>query len=83
MIHFSFKLTKKKIYPEHLFKHFEDLLVAHPNYIRTHKSFLVNIKFITEYIKSDGGYLIVNGHHVSVNSTKISEITELLQNHKN
>lgn len=64
-------------------KHFEDLLAAHPNYIRTHKSFLVNIKFVTEYIKSDGGYLIVNGHQLSVNSNKISEITILLQNHKN
>lgn len=63
-------------------KHFEEVLNNHPNYMRTHKSYLVNIQFVSEYVKTDGGYLLVNGHQVSITGDKVSEITERMQNLK-
>ena len=38
-------------------KYFESALTDCTNFIRTHRSFLVNLYFVTNYSKSDGGYL--------------------------
>jgi two-component system LytT family response regulator len=38
-------------------KYFESALTDCTNFIRTHRSFLVNLDFVTNYSKSDGGYL--------------------------
>jgi hypothetical protein len=40
---------------------------------------MVNVDFITDYIKSDGGTFIVNGNHeVAVTSSKVDEILKKL-----
>jgi two-component system, LytTR family, response regulator len=41
-------------------KHFEDVLSSNKTFVRVHKSYLVNSKYVTEYVKSDGGYLVLN-----------------------
>jgi two-component system LytT family response regulator len=38
---------------------YEDILTGY-NFIRTHKSFIVNVSHIQSYIKSDGGYLVMS-----------------------
>jgi two-component system, LytTR family, response regulator len=42
-------------------KHFEDILQPISCFFRCHKSYLVNIHFVVEYVKSDGGYLTIKG----------------------
>jgi two-component system LytT family response regulator len=47
-------------------KHFEELLGRH-RFVRVHQSHLVNARFIAEYVRGDGGTLVLtNGHSVDV-----------------
>ncbi len=56
-------------------KYFETLLTGHNDFVRCHKSYIVNLKHITEYIKADGGSLVVDKkHHVSVSPDKVDMI---------
>ena len=55
-------------------KNFETLLAESPEFYRCHKSFLVNLNHITDYIKTNSGHLIVDKTHevaVSVEKTEI------------
>ena len=42
-------------------KEFEDTLVANNNFIRTHRSYLVNINYIVRYNKTEGGSVEMKG----------------------
>ncbi len=56
-------------------KYFEDALENASQFFRCHKSYVVNINAITEYIKSDGGYLLVEGNHqISLSPEKVDEL---------
>lgn len=57
-------------------KHFENTLADNPDFYRCHKSYIVNIKYITEYIKSDGGSLKVGSHEIGVSPDKISTLLD-------
>ncbi len=60
-------------------KNYEEILSENPRFYRCHKSYIVNLDAITEYIKSDGGYLIVaNKYDVSISSEKVDELFTLL-----
>jgi two-component system LytT family response regulator len=60
-------------------KNFESALPLENDLIRVHKSYLVNKNCITEYVKSDGGYLVLNNKmQIPVSSEKAEE---LLNNH--
>jgi two-component system LytT family response regulator len=53
-------------------KNFEDILKDNPKFIRVHKSYLVNSDFISDYVKSDGGYLLLsNKHTVAISPEKV------------
>ena len=43
-------------------KHFEDALLQIPFFFRSHKSYIVNINCVMEYVKSDGGFLKLKGN---------------------
>lgn len=59
-------------------KYFADLL-KESHFLRVHQSHLVNTMFIKEYIKSDGGYLVLkNKSTVPVSVRKRSEVFEAL-----
>jgi two-component system LytT family response regulator len=48
-------------------KEFEDALSPDKKFFRPHRSYIVNLNSIKQYIKSDGGYLIMdNGDNVSL-----------------
>lgn len=58
-------------------KHFEEALAENPNFFRCHKSFIINKKYIEDYIRSDGGYLQLKPKYIVPVSR--SRIDELLQ----
>jgi two-component system, LytTR family, response regulator len=61
-------------------KHFEQSLSSLPDFFRCHKSYLVNIKHITEYVRSDGGYLIVKEkHQVSLSNDKVGMLMRRME----
>ena len=48
-------------------------------FIRTHQSHLVNLQYIKEFIKSDGGYLMLkNGSNIPVSMRKRAEVVETI-----
>jgi len=59
-------------------KHFEKMLAEH-HFMRVHQSHLVNFRRIKEFLKKDGGYLLLdNGDQVPVASRKRAEVVERL-----
>lgn len=52
-------------------KHFVELLEGQPMFYKPHRSFLINLSFIKEYIKKDGGYIVMdNDKAVSISKDK-------------
>jgi two-component system LytT family response regulator len=70
----------RKLLVSKTLKENEELLSGH-NFIRPHKSHLVNIKYIKSYIRQDGGYILMNdGTHVPVSRRKKDKIMEIIFN---
>jgi two-component system LytT family response regulator len=60
-------------------KTLEGMLSGFEHFFRCHKSYIVNIHFVNEYIKSDGGSLLVNGNEeVQLSSEKSTELLDLM-----
>jgi two-component system, LytTR family, response regulator len=53
-----FLQNEKKIIVSHTLKHYEELLSPH-RFFRIHHSYLVNLDFIKQYIRGDGGQVIL------------------------
>ena len=69
---------KRKVFVTKTLKYFADMLKSY-SFIRIHQSHLVNLNYVSEYIKSDGGYLMLkNGENVPVSVRKKTEIIEIL-----
>lgn len=65
---------KSKILVSRSLKNFEDTLSDLPHFFRTGKSFLVNIHYVEEYIKSDGGYLMLkDGLQIPIASERVPQ----------
>jgi two-component system LytT family response regulator len=55
-------------------KNFEETLYDCDSFFRCHKSYLVNCDYVVDYVKSDGGYLILkNSIEVPITHDKIDE----------
>jgi len=68
----------KKIFVTKTLKYFADLLRP-CEFLRIHQSHLVNLQYIAEFIKTDGGYLMLkNGENVPVSVRKRTEVLEVL-----
>lgn len=58
-------------------KYFEEKLQLDRNFIRPHKSYLVNLKFVEEYQKHEGGFLkLQTGKLIPISRNKKGEILE-------
>ncbi|MBW6460648.1 MAG: LytTR family DNA-binding domain-containing protein [Bacteroidales bacterium] len=58
----------------------EELLSRH-NFVRPHKSHLVNIKYIKNYIRQEGGYILMSdGSRIPVSRRKKDKILEIIYN---
>ncbi len=68
----------RKIFVTKTLKYFADMLKNY-DFVRIHQSHLVNLQYISAYIKTDGGYLMLkNGENVPVSVRKKAEIIEIL-----
>jgi two-component system LytT family response regulator len=68
----------KKILVSKTLKENEQLLSDH-NFIRPHKSHLVNVKFIKGFLRSDGGYIeMTDGSKIPVSRRKREKIIEVI-----
>lgn len=75
---FFFSAGKKLLVTKTL-KEFEDLL-SDQGFYRVHQSHLVNTKYIKEFVKTDGGYLIMtDGSSVPVSTRKRPEVMKMLE----
>ncbi|QTE21450.1 LytR/AlgR family response regulator transcription factor [Polaribacter cellanae] len=62
-------------------KHFVELLDTIPSFYRPHRSYLINLKYIQEYSKKDGGYILMdNNESVSISKDKKEEFLTIVQN---
>ncbi|MBU2916012.1 MULTISPECIES: LytR/AlgR family response regulator transcription factor [Reichenbachiella] len=62
-------------------KHFVELLQNVKVFYRPHRSYLVNLMFIKKYVKSDGGYILMdNDRSVSISKDRTDEFMQLMQN---
>lgn len=76
----SFVLKDKNslLVSKHL-KEYENLL-ADQQFMRVHNSYLINLKEVKKYIKSDGGYIIMsNDMHVSLSPRKKDDLIEAMK----
>lgn len=72
-------LDKSKILVSKTLKYYSDIL-KDVNFLRTHQSHLVNKSYIKEFIKSDGGYLILSdSSNIPVSARKRTEIITALK----
>ena len=61
-------------------KYFENALADCVNFIRPHRSFLVNIDYVTNYSKSDGGFLVLKRNvQIPVSRERKQAIQEILK----
>ncbi|MEO1011632.1 MAG: LytTR family DNA-binding domain-containing protein [Bacteroidota bacterium] len=74
-----FYLTdQRKIFVTKTLKYFSDMLGGY-QFLRIHQSHLVNLRYISAFIKTDGGYLMLkNGENVPVSVRKKAEVIEVL-----
>jgi two-component system LytT family response regulator len=69
----------KKLLVTKTLKDFEDLL-SDQGFYRVHQSHLVNTKYIKEFVKTEGGYLLMNdGFNVPVSVRKKAEVIKMLE----
>lgn len=60
---------------------FTDVLSKNSTFYKPHRSFLINLIYITEYVKKDGGYILMeNNKTVSITKDKREEFLALVQN---
>jgi len=56
-------------------KHYEEILQEQQQFMRCHKSYLVNLSYVKEYVKSDGGYLLLtNTQQIAISTEKVNEM---------
>jgi len=60
-------------------KHFEDLL-PQTKFLRVHQSYLVNIKYVVQMVKSDGGHLLMKDNtQIPISRTNKSALVQMLK----
>lgn len=74
---FVCKDQKSILVSKHL-KEYEDLLLEQ-DFMRVHNSFLINLKEVKKYVKSDGGYIIMtNDDSVSISRSKKGDFIRVM-----
>ena len=60
-------------------KHFSEILDSMKTFYKPHRSYIINLKYIKQYVKSDGGYIIMdNDKTVSISKEKKEEFLRLV-----
>ena len=62
-------------------KYFVELLSKQTLFYKPHRSYLINLSYIKEYIKKDGGYILMdNNRTVSISKEKKEEFLTIVSN---
>ncbi len=76
--HFQLKNKTRHLVSKHL-KEYENLLSEYA-FLRVHNTYLINLKEVKKYIKSDGGYILMNNDEaVAVSRTKKELFFEMMR----
>ncbi|RDY60202.1 LytR/AlgR family response regulator transcription factor [Flagellimonas nanhaiensis] len=71
-------VTNKKVTAAKTLKYFEEILGSH-NFFRIHKSHLINLSFVDNYIKGKGGYVtLLDGSKIEVAVRRKEELLKRL-----
>lgn len=62
----------KKLYVSKNIKHFEEMLAAHPDFMRVHRSYLVNLRSVVRY-QNTNAVQLSNGTVIQVSNDKLQE----------
>jgi two-component system LytT family response regulator len=58
-------------------KHFEDLLSSNKDFFRCHRSFIINLTYVKEYVRTDGGHVVLEGKiEVSISPDRVDALLE-------
>lgn len=72
--------TGGKYHTSKTLKDYEELLQGHSNFIRVHKTHIINLDHLAKFIKNDGGYIIMSdGSKVEVSRRKKQELMERMK----
>lgn len=62
-------------------KYFSDKLESDRVFLRTHKTFIINMNYLQEYVKEDGGSLkLTTGHSIPISRQKKDEVLREMNN---
>jgi len=74
-----FLASGEKIFVTKTLKQFDQILERH-HFVRVHQSHLVNVRYVREFLKKDGGYLLLkNNDQIPVSGRKKVEVLEILE----
>ncbi len=70
--------NESKLLVSRTLKNFEEVLSGNAAFFRCHKSYIVNRNFVLDYVKSDGGYLIIKPRTtIPISNDKVDEFLEV------
>lgn len=77
MFYFS---DKSKVLVTKTLKEYDKMLTPH-GFLRPHQSHLINLEYVKEFVKLDGGYIVMkDGSKIPVSTRKRPEVVELFSN---
>jgi two-component system LytT family response regulator len=77
---FIFTSGGEKYHTSKTLKDYEELLQSQTNFVRVHKTHMVNLNHLVKFMKNDGGYIIMSdGSEVEVSRRKKQELMERLK----
>lgn len=69
--------TGEKLVASRILKNFEEALAGNPLFYRTHKSYLINTNYILEYVKSEGGHIVMyQNHQVAIAPDRVQDFMD-------
>lgn len=66
-----------KLLVSRILKNFEETLQNNKDFFRCNKSHIINLKYVTDYVKSDGGYLTMDQkHNITLSPEKVDSFLD-------
>ncbi len=73
-------VNDKKILVSKNIKFFEDYLLKHNMFFRPHRSYIINLHFVKQFLRQDGGLIVMkNGEEVDISREKRDEFLQKYQ----
>lgn len=70
--------NNSKLLVSRTLKNFEEVLEGNSNFFRCHKSYIINRQYVLDYVKSDGGYLVLKPKtQIPISADKVDEFLQV------